>query len=613
MKPAPLYDCSRGEFTTTESGRPAEFDPWEPVVGPLLEALSGALSANGAPIDVAQLRLQLDRTGSDRGDLALALHRPAKELGTDPAAFARTIAGAVGPVAGVRSVAATGAFVNIVVDAAGLTERTLRIVLDRGDRWGHLEGRPLAACVEHTSANPTGPFHVGRVRNGIIGDTLARVLRATGADVTTQYYVDDVGRQAAMLTWIWSQPRDSWPPEVAATVGETPPGGEAAMRPDARFGRPYPAVSRYLKSHPEAADEVAAISRRLESGEELPEHRQLAQAVLSGMVASLARIGITFDEFVWESTFLRDGSVERVVERLRKAPHAVRESNGAWALDTAGYGLPKESSHVIVTRADGTSLYAVRDVAYHAAKFDRFPRVIDVLGQDHHLHAKTLDAMLAEAGIDRRPEFVIYQDITVPEGGRMSTRQGRVVYLDDLLDEAIERARAEVLKRHDDLGPSEVDAIARTVAAAAVRYHIVRVAPEKTVQFRWEDALAFEGRSGPFLLYSYARASSILRKAGVEGPFEFKATELGTEPELALVKAIARFPAVVENVARTTHVHALAGYAHDVAEEFNRFYESTPVLTAGSERASRIALVAAARQTLGNAMRLLGLEPLERM
>ncbi len=597
----------------TEGLDPAATDPWEPVVAPLTVAVAAALTAHGAAIDPATVRLQLDRTGSERGDLALALHRAAKLAGKEPAAFAATIAAALGPVPGLLSVSATGAFLNFVADPERLARATLGTVFAEGEHWGHSRALATPVCVEHTSANPTGPFHVGRVRNGIIGDTLARVLRATGAPVTTQYYVDDIGRQAAMVTWIWSKPRAEWPEEARAAVAGATPEEEAAMRPDLRYGRPYSAVSRYLKSHPEAAEEVAAISRHLEERVDVPRHTEIARAVLSGMVASLGRLGITFDEFVWESTFLFNGSVEDVVARLRKAPHAVQEANGAWALDTTGYGLPKETARVIVTRADGTSLYAVRDIAYHEEKFRRFPRVIDVLGQDHHLHAKTLDAMLAELGASRRPEFVIYQDITVPEGGRMSTRQGKVVFVDDLLDEAVDRARAEVLKRHDDLSGEEVDAIARVVGAAAVRYHIVRVALDKNVQFRWEDALSFEGRSGPFLLYAYARASSLLRKAGADRPTAFDPARLATPAERALVRTIARFPEVVAGVARTTHVHALAGYAHEVAEEFNRFYESTPVLASGAERESRLALVAAARRTLGNAMALLGLEPLERM
>ena len=588
-------------------------DPWEAIVDPLVVALSHRLAELGAPVDSTTVRAQLDRSGGDHGDLALAMHRPAKTVGRPPTTFAEEFVVGLSALPGILRCGATNGFVNFTADPVALTSRTLTSIFARGAEWGRLHGPATPVCVEHTSANPTGPFHVGRVRNGIIGDTLARVLAATGSAVTTQYYVDDVGRQAAMVTWIWSKPRDAWPAEIAETVAATSEAVEAALPADVRYGRPYPAVSRFLKTHPDAAAEVQAISRTLETGGEVPKHHEIAEAVLGGMCASLGRIGIRFDEFVWESSFLRNGDVDRVVARLRAAPHAVTEANGASALDTASYGLPKENARIIVTRPDGTTLYPTRDVAYHLAKFARFPRAIDVLGQDHHLHARTLEAMLAEIGEARRPEFVVYQDITVPEGGRMSTRQGKVVYLDDLLDEAIDRARAEVRSRREGLTDAEVDGIARSVAAAAVRYHILRVAPEKTVQFRWEDALSFEGRSGPFLQYSYARASSLLRKAETRSAPSFDPALLGTPDEQALVRSLSRLPGTVAYVARTTHVHTLAGYAHDLAETFNRFYESTPVLTAGVERTSRIALVEASRTTLGNTLALLGLDAPEQM
>ncbi len=586
-------------------------DPWAPLEGPLVRALADALAARGVSLPVEQVALQLDWSGGEHGDLALPLHRPAKSLGRPPADLATELAAAFPPVAGLLPATAVGAFLNFTAEPRRLAETTLRSIFERGPAYGHLDGPAPPVCVEHTSANPTGPFHVGRVRNGIIGDTLARVLAATGAPVTSQYYVDDVGRQAAMITWIWSKPLPEWPQEIRAVL---PAEDDPRERADRRLGRPYPAVSQYLKTHPEAAGEVQAISRALESGRPPASHHALVDKVLNGMLASLARIGIRFDELVWESRFLTTGEVERVVARLGAAPHAVTEPNGARAIDTSSYGLPKDSARVIVARGDGTTLYATRDVAYHLEKFSRFPRVIDVLGQDHHLHARTLDALLAEIGESRRPEFVIYQDITVPEGGRMSTRHGKAVYLDDLLDEAETRARAEILARHEDLPPEEVAAIARTIAASAVRYHILRVAPDKTVAFRWEDALSFEGRSGPFLQYSYARASSILRKAEAEaGPWPFDPDRLTTPPERALIKRLSLLPGVVARVARTTHVHALAGFAHQLAEEFNRFYETTPVLKAEAERASRLAVVAATRRALGNTLDLLGLAPLERM
>jgi arginyl-tRNA synthetase len=586
-------------------------DPWAPFVAAVVASLTEGLAAIGAPADPLAIAAQLNLDGGPQGDAAFPLHRFVGPLGLAPAVLAERLAAAVRPGPDVQEVRASGAYLNFRADTLRLTDRTLGMVLERGPKYGHADTSDIAACVEHTSANPTGPFHIGRVRNAILGDTLARALRAAGTPVTTQYYVDDMGRQAAMITWIWSKPREEWPPEIRAAVDGLEIPGEKV---DSHRGRPYPAVSAYLKTHPEAQAEVAAIVQETEVGRPPPEHRALSQAILDGMLQSLARLQIGFDEFVWESDFLRNGSVERVLERLRSAPHAQREENGAWAIDTTSYGLPKESKTVVVQRGDGTSLYVTRDVAYHLSKFARFQRVVDVLGQDHRLHAVTLDALLAEIGEARRPEFVIYQDITVPEGGRMSTRGGSAVWLDLLLTEAVERARKEVLARREDLGAGEVDRIAEAVATGAVRYHIVRVASEKPVVFRWEDALSFEGRSGPFCQYSYVRAVSVLRKAESERPpYPYDAARLTDPEEGALVRVIARLPRTVQYAARRTHVHALAGYAHDLADQFNRFYHAVPVLRSGDERASRVALVAAVRQALGNSLDLLGIPRLDAM
>jgi arginyl-tRNA synthetase len=466
-------------------------------------------------------------------------------------------------------------------------------------------------CVEHTSANPTGPFHIGRVRNALIGDTYTRVLRAAGAPVTTHYYVDDVGRQAAMLGWIWTKPPAEWPPEIRATLDGA---DQATEKPDRYLGRPYPVVNEYLKLHPDADAEVGQIAHTLEAGKVDPRYRAIIQRVLDGMLVSLREIGVGFDAFVWESDLIADGSVGRVVDSLRHAPHAVQESNGAWAIDASGQGLPQESARIIVTRADGTTLYATRDVAYHRRKLADFARVIDVLGTNHELHARVLKVLLAEVGEPRLPEFVMYQYITAADGAGMSTRKGTAVYLDDLLEEAVVRARGAIRERHSDLTSEEKDVIATAVAAGAVRYHILRVAADKTVAFRWEEALSFEGKSGPFLQYAYARAASILRKAGPDiRPYAADAGQLGGDPEWVLVRELARLPGLVQYVARTAHVHALAGYAHTLAEQFNRFYQEVPVLAEGPARESRIALVAAFHRTLGNTLELLGMPRLDRM
>ena len=595
----------------TEGSESPSPDPWRPFEEALLHQLGAALTAAGAALEPDAIRALIDWEGGPQGDAAFPVHRLAAAAKVSPSEFADHLFDVLRPSGDVESVTAMGAYLNFVADPARLTERTLNTVFGLGSQYGHWPPTSDPACVEHTSANPTGPFHIGRVRNSIIGDTLARAMRAAGTPVTTHYYIDDMGRQAAMITWIWTKPQSEWPPEILAAIQGTPDPDE---KPDMHHGRPYPAISAYLKTHPDAAQEVADLVEKLESGTAPAEHRELAEQILGGMLASLARLGISFDEYVWESDFVRNGAVRYVLDRLQHAPHARKEENGAWAIDTSEYGLPKEKASVIFQRSNGTSLYVTRDVAYHLAKFARFRQVVDVLGQDHRLHALTLQALLAEIGEPRRPEFVIYQDITVPDGGRMSTRGGSAVWLDALLLEAVERARKEVLARREDLAADEVAHIAEAVATGAVRYHILRVAPEKPVVFRWEDALSFEGRSGPFCQYSYARAASVLRKAEVgTPPYPFEAARILGPEETALIRIIARFPRTVLYAAHRGHIHALAGYAHDLADQFNRFYHAVPVLRSGEERASRIALVAAVHQTLGNALDLLGIVRLEAM
>lgn len=589
----------------------AAVDPWRPFLEAIVEGMATAAERCNLTLPKETILAQLSLEEGPEGEVAFPCHRVAQAAKRPAPDVAAALAAAFPTSPLLRQASPRGAYLNFRVDLVSLTRSTLDLVLSRGNRYGHSEPAGPPVVVEHTSANPTGPFHIGRVRNGIIGDTFARILRASGAPVTTQYYVDDMGRQTAMITWIWSKPREQWPEPIRRAVdGEEVPG----EKPDLHWGRPYPAVSAYLKEHEDAREEVARLVQQIESGDVPADHRARAQSILDGMLQSLARLRISFDEFVWESDFVRDGSVDRVLERLRACRTAVQESNGAWAIDASAHGLPKESTRLVFQRADGTSLYLTRDIAYHLAKFARFARVIDVLGQDHQLHARSLDALLEEIEEARRPAYVIYQDITVPEGGRMSTRGGSAVWLDQLLAEAVDRARSEVLARREDLADTDVERIAEAVATGAVRYHIVRSAPDKPVVFRWEDALSFEGRSGPFLQYSYARASSVLRKGDADqGPYPYDAGRLSHPEEAVLTRILSRFPRTVAYAARTGHVHSVAGYAHELADQFNRFYHAVPVLRSGDNRASRIALVAAMRQTLGNALDLLGIAPLEAM
>ncbi|MCI4346023.1 MAG: arginine--tRNA ligase [Thermoplasmata archaeon] len=610
----PLERCSGFIMLSPPPSESEEVDPWERPTAEVLSGVSALLAERGLSIDIEALRLELEGSAGGPADLSVPLHRVARQAGRDPAELAGELTKAWPTRGSTLNASAKGAYLNFDAEPNQLAATTLLLIGLRGEKYGFLRPTATSVCVEHTSANPNGPFHIGRVRNAIIGDTYARILRAAGHPVTVHYYVDDVGRQAAVISWIWSKPRAEWPPAALATLPTGSDGPALNEKPDHYYGRPYPAVSALLKEDASLAADLGSYAKQVEEGRAPPLHRELSAKVLDGMLASLARLGIRYDELVWESRFLGDGSVDKMIARLKAAPHAVQEENGAWAIDATGYGLPQESSRLIFTRADGTSLYATRDLAYHESKFAAFPRVIDVLGADHLLHSRVLSALLTEIGEPRRPEFVFYQYIQAPGGSKMSTRAGTAVYLDDLLDEAVSRAHTEVLARREDLDDAAVDQIAEAVGASAVRYSILRVAPDKPVQFRWEEALSFEGRTAPFLLYSYARATTLLRKAGrLEPPYPSEAGQLVAPEERRLVRTLSRLPGVVRYAARTGHVHSLATYAHELADAFHSCYQAVPVLRAGAERESRIALVAATRTTLGTTLDLLGLARPERM
>ncbi len=327
---------------------------------------------------------------------------------------------------------------------------------------------------------------------------------------------------------------------------------------------------------------------------------------IDGQKQTLERINISFDKYVWESQFVRDGTVHKIIEKLKKTKYA-RLKDGALVLDLTHFGLEKD---FVLTRLDGTTLYTTRDIAYHVWKFDNADIMINVLGEDQKLAMDQLKCALEILGLERWPQMVFYSFISLPEG-RMSTRKGTTVDLDDLLDEALERAYIEVHKRRPELSEGEKRRIAEIVGMGAVRFDIIKVAPEKMMTFRWEDALDFEKQGAPFIQYSHARACSILDKAKLK---KFNPNMLVEPQEIELIKKMAMFPNVVDAVAHCLKPHILATYARELAETFNQFYGFVPVLKAeGDLRDARLALVNCTRIVLANVLDLLGIMAPESM
>ncbi|WP_136603169.1 arginine--tRNA ligase [Salinigranum halophilum] len=530
--------------------------------------------------------------------------RLAGEVGAPPPKVAADIADAIDPseYAYVEAVDTQGPYVNFHVTPA-YDEATLDAAQDDG--YGRLDDQETSVVVEHTSANPTGPVHVGRARNPILGDAIARCLDYAGYDVERHYYVNDAGRQVAVFTWAYETFDEEDLPEPERD------------RPDYDLVRYYRKGNQWLDEadadRAEAAEaEIESIMQGLEAGDDETFERvgRVVDRVLSGMRQSLERLPAVFDAFVKETEFIRDGSAEDVVARLKADDHSVYEED-AWQLDLSDYGIEK---HLVFLRSDGTTLYTTRDLAHHEWKFENFDRAVTVLGEDHKLQAEQLRAALDVLGNDTSQlQSTFYSWVNLPEGG-MSTREGTGVDLDDLLDEAIARARDEVESRldtrgrDDDLSADDIDRIAHQVGIGAVRYDIVSKQPTKSITFEWERALDFEAQSAPYIQYVHARCCGILDEADVDETVD--ASVLSTPEERALLRVIARFPAQVEQAADDLEPHVIATYAREFAETFNAFYRECPVLSAADAevRAARLALVRASRHTVANALDVLGVE-----
>jgi arginyl-tRNA synthetase len=513
----------------------------------------------------------------------------AKQTRQAPAKIARDLAAdlAKNPELSGIKIEAKGPYINFIFGSVYISE-TMRAAVQPG--YGSLPKKPTRVVLEHTSANPNGPLHVGHIRNSIIGDTLARAFRKAGYRLEVEFYVNDMGRQIAIVVWGFDH-LDS-----AQKEGE---------KEDAHIARVYIAANREIGKTPGITAQVDSLMQLVENSDAVTvkKFRTEVSRCLDGFAVTLRNLNVAHDRFVWESDFIRNGDTNRIIGRIKKLPQAREE--GTLALDLTECGFEKE---YVIRRSDGTSVYGARDLAYHAWKARNFDRIIDVLGADHKLIGAQLICTLKLLG-EKPPEIVHFEFVSLPEGS-MSTRAGKFVSADDLIAEVTRRAFDEVTVRRPELDEGMRRSIAKSVALAAIRYDIVKVSPEKSTVFDWKEALDFERQSGPYIQYAHARACSILEKAGLFT----EVYDLETEQEILLAKQVAKFPAVIEKMVTELRPHLLAAYARELADIFNTFYHFEPVLKSGGDvRSRRLTLVRAVQNTLKESLETLGIDAISTM
>lgn len=528
------------------------------------------------------------------GDLASTISFTlAKKLRKSPNLISEELASIIEVPEIFEKVEAVGPYVNFFIDYDAFSKALLNKI---DEDYGQLPKVDEKIVLEHTSANPNGPLHIGHVRNSIFGDSLSRLLKLAGREVETQYYVNDMGRQIAIIVLGIT--------ELGLKIED-----QEGDKIDHKIGRLYFKANEKLKEDESLNSKVDALIKKYESGED-PQLNKIFEDVvsqcLSGIKETLQRININHDSFQWEGQFIRNGDVWNMLKYIED--EGFISKGEVDYIDLTFWNIDKE---FILRRADGSSLYSTRDLAYHRFKNKRGDVVLDILGSDHKLAVEQIKTIFEEILREQPPEVIFYEFITLPEGS-MSTRRGVFISVDDLVDEAIKRATAEIEKRNPDLSPEEVLPIAEQIGIGAIRFFIAKLSPEKHITFKWDEALSFE-RGCASIQYAHARACKLLKKSDKDIsklaiPNDWKPNE----NEISLVRTLAKFPQVVEDSASKQRIHNITQYCQDLANSFNKFYKAEQVIGSDDEDV-RLVLVDKSRIVLKNALAILGVDAPEKM
>jgi arginyl-tRNA synthetase len=586
--------------------------PWERMLGNAREASQGDLAlpcfpfakmAKKAPDAIATI-------------LAAAIDERANSAAANNTLFAEALG----------EVSAVGGYLNFKADPTWLAKMVLS-ANSNPETAGTLPTTGEKVLIEHTSANPNGPFHVGRARNAILGDTIVRLNRLAGHEVRAEYYVDDMGKQVAILAWAMENlSKDKVNAILEGAGRQSLDGGSNNWDGKADHERvSWYQAANVLKEQDSSIDqEVGEMVRLSEEGEQsvLDAFDAAFQPVLDGMLETLGRLGIDYDAFTKESKFVIDGSVAEVMDRLQASPLRGVAENGAQYLELESKGISGKSTKFFFQRGDGSSLYATRDISYHEWKWTQCDSLVNILGEDHKLQSKQVAIALEEIG-SKAPLVVFYSFIKLPDG-KMSTRRGNVVYMDDLLEEAKAQAFAVVSEiRGNELDNETMQSIAEAVGCSAVRFNIIKVAPDKGFTFRWEEALSFEGGSAPFIMYSHTRACSILRKleslgidaANLLSTFDLASFDLSASPQsmVDLLRRLALHPDALADSVENNRPHQFANHLLNLAINYNTFYRDCHIVQDGAVNVLYLAISEAARHCIRRGCEGLGIIPITQM
>ena len=523
-------------------------------------------------------------------------------------------------------------FLNLTIASATWIELLNEIQAD--EQYGLVkatETSPLV-MIEYSSPNTNKPLHLGHVRNNLLGNALANIVAANGNKVVKTNIVNDRGIHICKSMLAWKKYGNGETPETSGKKGDHLVGDYYVS-----FDKHYKAEVKELMtefaaqgmSEDEAKAKAEAASPLMQEAREMlvkweagdPEIRGLWEMmnnwVYAGFDETYRKMGVSFDKIYYESNTYLEGK-EKVMEGLEKGFFFKKEDGSVWA-DLTAEGL----DHKLLLRGDGTSVYMTQDIGTAKLRFADYPidKMIYVVGNEQNYHFQVLSILLDKLGFEWGKSLVhfSYGMVELPEG-KMKSREGTVVDADDLMEEMIATAKetSQELGKLDGLTQEEADDIARIVGLGALKYFILKVDARKNMTFNPKESIDFNGNTGPFIQYTYARIQSVLRKAAESGivvPGQIPAGIELSEKEEGLIQMVADFAAVVKQAGEDYSPSIIANYTYDLVKEYNQFYHDFSILREENEavKVFRIALSANVAKVVRLGMSLLGIEVPSRM
>ena len=588
------------------------------IVASALNALYGVAKENPA--------IQLQKTKKEfEGNLTLVVFPFLKDSKKAPEATATEIGEYL--VANSELISAFNVvkgFLNLSIAGNSWIEQLNAIAKE--DKYGFTpvtEESPLV-MIEYSSPNTNKPLHLGHVRNNLLGFSLSQILAADGNRVVKTNIVNDRGIHICKSMLAWQKWGEGITPEKAGKKGDHLIGDFYVL-----FDKHYKAEVKELEAKGMSKEEAEAASplmaearemlRKWEAGDEDVRSvwRMMNEWVYAGFDETYKRMGVDFDKIYYESETYLEGK-DKVLEGLEKGIMYRRPDGSVWA-DLTGEGLDEK----LLLRADGTSVYMTQDIGTAKLRFIDYPidKMIYVVGNEQNYHFQVLSILLDKLGFSWGKDLVhfSYGMVELPEG-KMKSREGTVVDADDLMNEMVATARetSAELGKLDGCSAEEAAAISEMTGLGALKYFILKVDPRKNMTFNPKESIDFNGNTGPFIQYTHARISSVLRKAAESGiviPAQIEKDIEITEKEISLIQRLAEFKNVLKEAAATYSPALIANYTYDLVKEYNQFYHDYSILREENEdkRAFRLLLSVNTAKIIRNGMKLLGIDVPERM